>query len=135
LEEKENLDISSIAFVYRTKAKGAVASSTADPMYNAYWNQNSYIGYSQKRFYNYLSYNTLNQLSNTVATDLDFREDPIGRKLYVYYSDTPDELVLEYVPKLHNVDEVVGEYWIDILTRMSLAYAKITLGRVRTRFV
>ena len=31
---------------------------------------------------NYLSYNTLLQMRNTMSTDLDFKEDKRGRKLY-----------------------------------------------------
>lgn len=41
---------------------------------------------------------------------------------------------IEYVPRLTDVSEVQGEYWEDILMRLSLAHVKIALGRVRTRF-
>lgn len=44
-------------------------------------------------------------------------------------------MAIEYVPVIEQVDQIVGEYWVDILKRIALAYAKIAVGRARTRFV
>lgn len=83
-----------------------------------------------------MAYNTSRQIMNTLSTDLAFKEDKSGRKLYVNYStgDNPGSIAIEYIPRLDNVDDVVGDYWIEVLSRLSLAYAKIALGRIRTRF-
>lgn len=55
--------------------------------------------------------------------------------MYVNFSGgTAYGLTIEYIPLLENVDQIVGNYWIEILSRLSLAYTKITLGRIRTRY-
>ena len=81
-------------------------------------------------------YNLLNQnISNTISTDLMFVHDIHDKKLYVNLgSGKAGKLTLEYIPKLTDVSDVVSTYWIDILVRLSVAYAKITLGRIRTRY-
>ena len=70
-----------------------------------------------------------------MSSDLMFREDKIGQKLYVNLPQgLPDTLAIEYVPVIEDVSEVKGEYWQDVLLRLALAHAKIALGRARTRF-
>jgi len=84
---------------------------------------------------NYAAYNTTEQISNTFSTDLDFKEDKLGNKLYINFSGgVPSKVTIEYVPKFSNVNEVKGDYWVDILLRLALAHTKITLGRIRTRY-
>ena len=39
-----------------------------------------------------------------------------------------------YVPRYDDVSEVISDYWIDIICRLSIAIAKITLGRVRSKY-
>ena len=58
-----------------------------------------------------MSYNTSRQIMNTISTDLNFKEDKIGRKLYVNYTtgDNPGTITIEYIPKLETVDQVVGD--------------------------
>ena len=59
----------------------------------------------------------------------------MAHKLYVNYSDgMPNRLTIEYIPRLENVNEIQGDYWIDILSRLALAHTKILLGRIRTRY-
>lgn len=141
LEEKNNIKIGSVSMVYRCHPNGTTAAGETgagiDPMMLSQWNlANNYYNYGTNRWvYNYLAYNTTNQISNTLSTDLDFKFDKYGGKLYINFTNgVKDDVVIEYVPVLENVEEVVGDYWIDILSRLSLAYAKITLGRVRTRY-
>ena len=83
-----------------------------------------------------MAYNTSRQIMNTLSTDLAFKEDKSGRKLYVNYStgDNPGSIAIEYIPRLDSADDVVGDFWVEILCRLSLAYAKIALGRIRTRY-
>lgn len=46
-----------------------------------------------------------------MSTDLDFRYDEIGKKLYINFSQgTPAEVVIEFVPKLHDPSEVVTNF-------------------------
>ena len=97
---------------------------------------NNFGGYgTQKWASRYMAYNTAQQITNTLSTDLAFKEDRAGRKLYVNYSGgNANKVVVEFIPQLETVEQVNGNFWIDILCRLSLAYAKIALGRIRTRF-
>ena len=49
--------------------------------------------------------------------------------------DKPQSITIEYVPRYNDVSQIVSDYWIDIIIRMSIALAKITLGRIRSRYV
>jgi len=131
---------SSITNVYRTKGTGIDTSSDMnalnDPMYFQMWASYGFGGmYNLNEFIlNYGAFNTIEQIRNTQTTDLKFIEDKQGDKLYINSSiDTPIEIVIEYVPKFDDVDEVKSDYWIDILKRLSLAHVKATLGYIRTR--
>lgn len=139
LEENNNIKINNIATIYRTTSVGSTTSGmgSTDPMTVAYWNMaNNFGGYgTQKWAYRYMAYNTAQQITNTLSTDLSWKEDKLGKKLYVNFSGgTAYGLTIEYIPLLENVDQIVGNYWIEILSRLSLAYTKITLGRIRTRY-
>ena len=48
--------------------------------------------------------------------------------------DRPDKITVEYVPYYKDVSEVTSDYWIDIIVRLSIALAKVTIGRIRTKF-
>jgi len=87
--------------------------------------------------YNYINYYNLRAIRNTVSgRDLNFIEDKIANKLYINFNNAiPAYITLEYVPKIQVAEDVVGDYWVDILKRLSLAYAKIAVGRARTRYV
>ena len=137
LEKDNNIKIGSVAFIYRANGTGlAGGAQTTDPVSVAYWNMafgSRGIGTWAQR---YMAYNTSRQIMNTLSTDLAFKEDKAGRKLYVNYStgDNPGSIAIEYIPRLDSVDDVVGDFWVEVLNRLSLAYAKIALGRIRTRF-
>jgi hypothetical protein len=47
---------------------------------------------------------------------------------------TPSRITIEYIPKLNSVEDIVSDYWIDILIKLSVALTKVVLGRIRTRF-
>ncbi len=145
VEEDNGIKISSISNVYRTNALAGAATGAdgittttnfVDPIKMAQWNlaNNAYNFGTNKWAYNYVVYNTTQQMFNTMSTDLDFKVDYLGKKLYVNLTSSASQLTIEYVPKLSDVSEVTGDYWIDILSSLALAYAKITLGRIRTRY-
>ena len=82
---------------------------------------------------NFLSYNTLLQMRNTLSTDLSWKEDKQGKKLYINCSyDAPKMITIEYIPVYEKVEEVEDDYWIDQIARLSMALTKITLGRIRS---
>ena len=129
--------VSTIVKVYRTDAIGET-TNMGDPAYMQQWmlfsnggtmyNLNDYI-------LNFSAWNTLLRIKNTMSTDLSFIEDKHNNKLYInHYLDTPNQITVEYIPKLTDIEAIKSEYWIDILIRMSTAMTKIVLGRIRTRF-
>lgn len=78
---------------------------------------------------------TLTQIHNTLSTDLAFKEDRHNNKLYINENmSKPQEITIEYIPKIKNVEQIQSDYWIDILIKLSIALTKIVLGRIRTRF-
>lgn len=139
-----NLDlkekVSSIVHVYRAQGLGEYQASNVmtDPAYAQQWmlfsaggtmyNLNEYI-------LNYAAWQTLNQIKNTISTDMDFEEDKHNNKLYINnYSAPPGAVTVKYIPKLTTAEDVKSDYWIDILVRLCIALTKVVLGRIRTRF-
>ena len=133
---------SSIVRIYRTVGVGnsedAGNSVTMDPMYAQQWMVFSNAGtmYNlQDYVMNYAAWNTLSQVRNTMSTDLAFREDKHACKLYINNNiSSPGNITVEYIPKLRSVEDIKSDYWKDVLVRMSLDFAKIQIGRIRTKF-
>lgn len=75
------------------------------------------------------------QIKNTMSTDLDFTFDSADQILYVNtVYPTPLEVTLVFLPQFKDVSEVLEDYWIDYIQRLSLALAKESLGRVRGKY-
>lgn len=110
--------------------------STVDPMM-AQWMLYS-NGYSMYNFndwiLNYEAYVTLNRISNTNSTDLAFIYDKDEQKLYINTTDTPVNITIRYVPYFNKPEELKTDYWIDLLVRLSIAYTKIIIGRIRSKY-
>lgn len=137
----EGFRCSSIVRVYRTAGYTSNTSTDGtalvnDPMYMQQWmiysnggsmyNLDNYIS-------NFLSYNTLLQMRNTISTDMSWKEDKEGKKLYINCSyDAPKNVTIEYIPIYQSVEEIEDDYWTDQIARLSLALTKITLGRIRS---
>ena len=132
--------INAIANVYRTEAfglNGGQINSTTDPMYAQQWqlfsggNLNNFSNYAL----NYAAWSTLQQVRNTLSTDMFWKYDERKKQLYVNASQgTPANVTIEYVPRFDSVEEVVSDFWIDNLINMAVATTKITLGRIRSRY-
>lgn len=140
----EELHVNSVIMVYRTddlsgNSTSDSSVSMSDPMQVAQWQLLSGMGnlnYFQDAVYNYSAWTTLQQIRNTTSTDLAFRFDKSTNKLYINVSEgTPSTITIEYIPVFQDVSEITSDYWSDILLRLSLAQTKVTLGRVRTRYV
>ena len=72
-----------------------------------------------------MSYSTLQQIRNNISTDLAFKEDKIGRKLYINSTyENPANITIEFIPAVTKIEQIVDEYWLDIAKRLSLAYTK-----------
>ena len=125
--EKYQLDSCSIVKVYRTTGMGTTSNdenlSNAGTMFNI-----------QDYVMNYAAWTTLNQTRNTISTDMSFTEDKHNKKLYINNYSAPKVVTIQFIPKLHSVEDIQSDYWQDILIKMCVALTKITLGRIRTRF-
>ena len=146
LPYKECIDLSeykvnAVARVYRAKANGATSGSetaSSDPMAISMWQIYGGTGgiYNmQDAMYNYAAYSTMQQLSNTLSTDLAWYYEDSEKKLSINTTlESGSSVTIEYIPRYDNVEEITSDYWIDILMRLSIALTKVTLARIRGRF-
>ena len=137
---KYQLDSCAIVKVYRMTGLGEGGSdlnAMTDPLYAQQFMIFSNAGTMfnlQDYVMNYAAWTTMGQIRNTMSTELAFREDKHAHKLYINSMSSPGYITIEFIPKLHSVEDIQSDYWQDILIRMSTALAKVTLGRIRTRF-
>lgn len=83
----------------------------------------------------YLYRTQMTQIKNTISTDLDFTYDKVGQKLYVNtVYPLPESITLAYIPLTKDVSDIKEPYWENYVQRLSLAFAKETLGRVRGKY-
>lgn len=133
------LKCSRVVKVYRVAStSGDIAkNSLVDPLYGQrYYMYNINNIYSMTSYIqDYAAWLTTKQIASTMGTDLQFEEDKDAQKLYVAtINGTPKEITIKYVPKYEDVSEITSDFFINIIKRYSLAYTKVILGRVRTRF-
>lgn len=83
-----------------------------------------------------ITYNLLiNQVRNTLSTDMDFQYDKVNEVLYLYAQyPIPSQITILYVPEFESVDEIYVPYWMSYLKRLSVAYVKETEGRIRSKY-
>ena len=139
--QHEGFKCSSIVRVYRTVGYNGNNEVTNnqninDPMYMQQWmiysnggsmcNLDNYV-------MNFAAYNTMLQMRNTISTDMSWKEDKEGKKLYINSAyDVPKMVTIEYIPIYQRVEEVEDDYWSDQIAKLSMALVKITLGRIRS---
>jgi hypothetical protein len=131
--------VNSVARVYRAEGTNTMGDmNTADPVQVGLFQLTSNMGnmYNLSEYaYRYAAYNTLQQIGNTISTDLAFYYDDAVSKLYINTNLGSGSMVtIEYVPRYDNVEEITSDFWIDVLMRLSKALTKITLGRIRGRY-
>lgn len=89
----------------------------------------------QNYTYNFSSWSTLQQINNTLSTDLAYYFEDSEKKLYINTTlNIGDSVTIEYVPRYDSVEEVTSDFWIDVIMRLSKALSKIYVGRIRSRF-
>lgn len=131
--------VNSVINVMRSESIGNVQENTSiDPMYLQQWQMLS-MGTNMQNFmnymYNYASWSSLEQIRNTVGTDMNFYYDKPSELLYVYSSSgTPQNITIQFVPRFDSVEQITSDFWIDMLMRLCVALAKVTVGRIRTRY-
>ena len=113
-------------------------NATMDPMYASQWMMLSgigNIGHISDYAHNVAAWNSLLGIRNTISTDLAHYYDKSQNKLYINVSSgKPEKITVIYIPRFDDVSEIESDFWIDVLVRLSVATAKITVGRVRTKF-
>ena len=113
-------------------------SGVPDPMYIMAYQTIAGIGsmYNVEDYLmNYAAWNVGLQIRNTISTDLSYRWDETEQKLYINAArDTPSLITIEYVPQVVTAEDVKGNYWIDIVQRLSSAYVKKAVGMIRTKY-
>ena len=114
------------------------SNAAMDPLYASQWMLLSGVG-NIGRINDYASnlaaWNSMLQVRNTISTDLAFYFNKSENKVYINVSSgKPKEITLIYIPRIDDVSEITSDYWQDVLIRMSVAIAKVTVGRVRTKF-
>lgn len=83
----------------------------------------------------YLYRTQMTQIKNTISTDLDYTYDKAAQKLYINtVYPIPQSLTIVYIPEFKDVSDIKENYWINYVQRLSLAFAKETLGRVRGKY-
>lgn len=136
-------NVSSVSRVFRAEGYGVGESGTGeaisyDPMYMGMWQMMSGNGnlYNISDWsYNYAAWNTALQVRNTLSTDLLFIYDKTGNKLYINCGfDHPQNITIEYVPRFNDVSEITSDFWVDMLINLAVAQAKVTVGRIRSRY-
>lgn len=136
-------EVSSVSRVFRTTGftspgvDESGVSATTDPMYLSMWQTvagGNNVYDTSNWAYNYGSWNTMLQVRNTLSTDLQFRFDKHTNLLYINTLDTPEKITVEYIPVYRDVSEICSDYWIDMIMNLSIALAKVTIGRVRKKF-
>ena len=139
--QHEGFKCSSIVRVYRTVGYNGNNEVTNnqninDPMYMQQWMIYSNGGsmYNLDNYVmNFAAYNTMLQMRNTISTDMSWKEDKEGKKLYINSAyDVPKMVTIEYIPVYQSVEEVEEDYWTDQIAKLSMALVKITLGRIRS---
>lgn len=113
-------------------------SMTIDPMYVSQWQiltGTGNVASMQNYAYNLASWNTIMQIRNTTSTDMAHIYDKLDDKLYINVSSNiPSRVTIIYIPRYDDVSQIKSDFWIDVLVRMSVAIAKTTVGRVRSKF-
>ena len=108
--------VSTVVNVYRTET----ASTSDIPMYvDPLWAQQvQFLSGAAGDTYNlnnwiknYAAWCTSLQIRNTISTDLAYKYDKTGQKLYINIAyNRPTYITIEYIPFYHNVEEVTSDY-------------------------
>ena len=75
------------------------------------------------------------QQINTISTDLDFIWDAHTKQLSITMNPPyTSQVTIQYIPDYQSVEEITEVYWVDFILKLSTAYAKQVLGRIRSKY-
>ena len=123
---------------YMSDEQATETGMTLDPLYASQWQiltGTGNVASMQNYVYNLASWNTIMQIRNTTSTDMAHIYDKSDEKLYVNVSSNyPTKMTIMFIPRFDDVSQITSDFWIDVIVRMSVAIAKTTVGRVRSKF-
>lgn len=132
--------VNSVARVYRAEASGSPSAENGvvtDPMAISLWqltsmgNMYNFSDYTSR----YASWSSMQQIQNTLSTDLAWYFEDSEKKLYINTTmNSGSRVTIEFIPRYDSVDEITSDFWIDVLMRLSIALTKVAVGRIRSRF-
>ncbi len=126
-------NINTVIGIYRTVNPSRVADFT--DIYSLSSLNTAYTSSTNLLLSDYLYRTQMNQLKSTITTDLDFTYDKEAQVLYINtFYPNPQRVTLAYIPEFKDVSDIKEMFWVNYIQRLSLAYAKIILGRVRGKF-
>lgn len=77
----------------------------------------------------------INQVKNTISTDLDHYWDSKNNDLYINVNyPIPQFITIMYTPKYENIEDVESDFWQDKIRKLALGYTKQVLGRIRGKY-
>lgn len=83
-----------------------------------------------------MSQMALQQVRNALSTDLQWTYDQPNQVVYVTHrAPIPAMLTVRYVPIFSDVSEIIEPTWVNYILRMGLAFAKVSIGRTRSKYV
>lgn len=128
-----NKNVANVKYVLRNKNNNMTITGMDTNMF-IYQTQGQY-GLNQWAK-DQLTYNLLiNQVKNTLSTDMDFEYDKVSEILYLYCQyPIPTVITIGYVPEFTDVNQIYSPHWMSYLKRFSIAYAKEAEGRIRSKY-
>lgn len=125
--------INSVVQIFRTANPSRVGDFT--DVYSLSSLNVAYSSSTNLLLSDYLYRTQMNQLKSTITTDLDFTYDKEANRLYINtFYPNPTKVTIAYIPEFEDVSEVKETFWINYIQRLALAFAKISLGRVRSKY-
>ena len=132
--DTKGCNINTVTQIFRTQNPSRIANYITD-IYSISTLNTANMSSSNILLSDYMYRTQLNQLKSTITTDLDFTYDKDEDKLYVsVFYPIPAEITLVFIPEFSDISDVKEQYWINFITRMSLAYCKEAIGRVRSKY-
>lgn len=133
-----NYKVNAVTKVFRANGDGMSSSNdNTDPLQLSFYtlasggNMYNFNDFTSR----FASWNTMQQISNSLSTDLAYYFEDATKKLYINTTmSSGNSITIEYIPIFDSVEEITSDYWIDILMRLSKALTKVTLGRIRGRY-
>lgn len=135
-------NVKAILYVMRGKYNTVSAQMNSDALLfnplntllTQYTNING--GYSTQTLMSGYTTNLLyQQIRNTLNQDLDYHYDPNTEILYLYQQvPTSSEITLVYNKVLKDIKEIQDDYWVNHMLKLSMAYVKLVIGRIRSKY-